>query len=282
MKLSSDLGFMYLAEQVAPQDNTPKNVEVYDKHGIFYVEFDSCLQTFLDLNRNSRMYNGRNVMDNINTERIQALLSDNAWFGEQNHPTPEFKTLDLHPDRIQDIKMDNTSHKIMNPKLDGDMLTARIQTDAGCAAGINMARKIIQGLIPGFSCRAIARVENVNGKPMVSIRKLITYDWVLYPSHKRAHQIGASKYVCKHVPEIVTESTARDVAIPLKELLEHAGTKNVNTQVIMESFNLDLGSCVGFSKGANHIIMKDDTNTIYCNMDPKLKREVNSYLRNLI
>lgn len=279
--LNSDLGFMYLAEQVSPEDNKPKNIEVYDKHGIFYVEFDACLHTFLELNRNSRMYSARNIWDMIMSERIQSYLADNGWFGEQNHPTPEYRNMPLHPERIQDIKMDNTSHKIIDPKINGDMLVARIQTDSGCAAGINMAKKIIQGLHPGFSARAIAKVELVNGRPMVVVRKLITYDWVFYPSHKRAHQIGETKFVEKNVPNIITESTHRDVAVPIGELLNYAGTKNINTQVIMESFNLSLDDCVGFSKGAEHIILKDNDNTIYCNMDLKLKKEVNSYLAGL-
>lgn len=280
IEMNSDLGFMYIAEQVAPEDNTPKNVEIHDKNGIFYVEFDSVLHTFLDMNRNARMYDGKNIMENIRSEKIQSYLADNAWFGEQNHPLPTYKNMELHVERINDIKMDNTSHKIMNPVLRGDMLQARIQTDAGCAAGINMAKKIIQGMTPSFSCRAIARVENINGRPIVNVKRLITYDWVLYPSHKRAKQITSPKFINKQVDTVVTESVG-DVAIPLKELLEYAGRKNVNTQVIMESFDISMDSCVGFSKGAEHIIMKDNTNTIYCNLDPKIKKEVGSYLSKL-
>ena len=65
MALSPDLGFMYLAEKVSPEDNIVKNIEVYDKHGIFYVEFDSILQTFLEMNRNSRQYLSENLKECI-------------------------------------------------------------------------------------------------------------------------------------------------------------------------------------------------------------------------
>lgn len=278
---NQSLGFMYIAEQVSPLDNKPSNMTIHDEHGAFYVEFDTILQTFMDINRNRRRYISENVQRCINTdERIQSYLADNGWYGEQDHPAAEFQDKKLTPERIQNIKMDNTSHKILNPTFTGDVLKARIQTDSGCAAGINMTKKIIQGLIPGFSCRAFASINLKDNIPTVDVKRVITYDWVLYPSHKRAHSISPNKYVNKTV-NVINESVSEDVCVPLKEILEYAGEKNVTSQIIMESFELNNDSLVGFSKDANHIIVKDKDNMIYCNMDLKLKREVSSYLSNL-
>lgn len=277
-----DLGFMYIAEQVSPDAYDVKNMRVHDKHGIFYVEFDAILHTFMELNRNNRQYIKSNIQECIEKDpKIQAQLKDNGWFGEQDHPTAFYKNAPLTPERMKLIHMSNTSHKIMNPTFQNDYLKATIQTDAGTAAGQNMAKKIIQGLTPGFSCRAMAKLHNVNGVPTVIVRRVITYDWVLYRSHARAHNITAPEYKEK-LTSYTTESTSDDIVIPLKELLVYAGKKNPSTQIIMESFELDDDCIKGFSKGCNHIILEDGGNTIYTNIDPAVKKTVNGYLSSMM
>lgn len=284
--LDNDMGFVFIEEMTSPDENIVKNFDVTDKNGIFFVDFETCLHSFDVMNRNSRMYRAKNIQDCLNTERIQSYLAHGGWFGEMNHPTPEYKDRPLSPERIQDIKMDNTSHKMLNPHITGNMLVSRVQSDSGTSAGMNLARKMVQGFIPGFSCRAIATMMLENGKPVVIVRKIITYDWVLYQSHREAEQITSTptKFVSKFancvqdVKERV-ENTAKDVMIPLKEILESVGRTDVNAQLIMESFDLSTDSLVGFSAGNRHLIMKDVNNMIYCNIDHDSRKKVNDYLR---
>ena len=280
--LSPDLGFMYMSEQVNPESYDIKNMNVIDKHNLFYLEFDAILQTFSVLNRNKRQYLARNIDEQLRTDpKLLALLADNSWFGEMGHPTQDYKQLELTPERIMKIDQNNTSHKVMNPEVVGDILKAKIQTDSSTNAGMNMAKKILQGMIPGFSCRALAKLTTINGIATVIIRKLICYDWVFYQSHKEARNTSDIQAISKNITanQVITEST--DTCIPLKEILEYAGRKNVNTQVVMESFELTNDDLFGFSKDAKHILIKDNDNTIYCNMDPKLSKEVRSYLSKL-
>ena len=278
-----ELGFMYLAEQTTPDDNVVKNLEVHNKDGIFYVDFESAIHSFDVINRNSRMYRAKNVMDNLQTERIQHYLSHGGWYGEQNHPISKYKDKPLSPDRIQDIDMDNTSHRMLNPHLEGNLLVSRIQSDAGTKAGMNLAKKMVQGFIPGFSCRAIAMMGLENGKPVVNVRKIITYDWVLYQSHREAEQLRNvdTKFVHKSAPtmSIVSECTGEDVMIPLTEIFESIGQTDANAQMIMESFDLNISDMVGFSKNQKHVIIKDNDNMIYCDIDPTTRKRVHDFLR---
>ena len=287
MKRNSDLGFLYIAEQTSPEQNEVKNFDVTNKDGVFFVDFESCIHSFDVMNRNIRMYDGDNVVECLNTERMNHYFSHGGLFGEQNHPIPIYKDRPLSPERIQDIDMSNTSHKIFRPRRQGNLLIARIQSDAGTAAGMNLAKKMVQGFIPGFSCRAIASMSMKNGKPVVDVRKIITYDWVFFQSHREAEQIQSvpNKFVHKvanAVNEYVTEETgSEDVSVPVSQILEYAGYKDVNAQVVMEAFELDKTSLVGFSKDNKQIIMKDSDNTIYCNMLPETRNKVNDYLRSL-
>ena len=290
MNISPDLGLIYIAEQTSPDQNIVKNLDVVDKNGVFFVDFESCIHSFDVMNRNIRMYNGDNVMECFNTERMNHYFDHGGLFGEMNHPIPKYKDRPLSPERIQDIDMGNTSHKIFRPRREGNLLVARIQSDAGTDAGMNLAKKMVQGFIPGFSCRAIASMTMKNGKPVVDVRKIITYDWVLFQSHREAEQIRSvpNKFVNKTVTTVnesvsddVNVTGSDDVAVAVSEILEYAGYKDVNAQVIMEAFELDKTSLVGFSRDKKHIIMKDSDNTIYCNMLPETRNKVNDYLRSL-
>lgn len=273
------MGFMYIKEDVSPIDNKPTNLQVIDKPSLFYVQFDATMQSFGVMNRNNRMYEIDNVWNCIvNDPKIQDLLKNSGWFGEMDHPNAEKKGEELSAERILNPAMGNTSHKIMNPTRSGNLINATIQTDAGTSAGINMAKKILQGMTPRFSARAVAELVNKNGVPVVNMKKLITYDWVLYPSHVEAHALTKPKVVNTVCESAQDDGVTYTMILPLKEILEYAGKKCVNSRVIMESFELDADSLVGFDRNCEHIIMKDNDNLIFSKMDSKVRKEVNGYL----
>ncbi len=281
---NDNMGYMYIAEESSVYGGSPvKNIDVINKNGVFFVTFDSVLHTFDEINRNQRQYKADNIRECLLTEKIQSLLADNAFYGERDHPTQETENGKLTPERIQAIWMPNRSHIIKRPKIIGDELQAHIETCAGTDVGVGFAKDIIQGLKPAFSCRAIASMKLINGKPTVIVRRLITYDWVLYPSHKRAHMISSPKGVMKSI-KAFTESAmdtvkdvVGDVLIPLQEILESVGKTDVNTQMIMESFELTPESLCGFDETHTHAIIKDNDNTIYAKISPQTKRRVDDF-----
>lgn len=284
MKPMENMGVMYIAEQTSPDDNKIENLKVVDKGGVFFVSFDSCLHSFDVINRNNRQYQMENVKECFGTERIQSMLADNAFYGEMDHPLQEFKNQELTPERVQTIKMDRRSHKIMRPVFQNNLLTAHIETASGTEAGRGFASEIVQGLHPAFSCRAIAGLKLINNKPTVIVRKVITYDWVLYPSHKEAHAVSTPVGMTKSI-QTVTESVkdtiasfcSKDVFLPLKEILHSVGNKDVNTQMIMESFDLSLDDMIGFTEDKKQAIVQDGRNRMYVNLSKETVDSVNDF-----
>ena len=65
--------------------------------------------------------------------------------------------------------------------------------------------------------------------------------------------------------------------IPLKEILESVGHSDVNTQLIMESFDLTEENLYGFTEDHRKVIIKDDDNMIYANISPKTKKRVDDF-----
>ena len=288
MTLDKDVGVMYLAEETSPEQNTVKDHKVHNDGDVFYVDFESCIHSFGVMNRNSRMYEAANIEECLKTERIQHYLSHGGWFGEMNHPTPKYKDQPLAPERIRDIDMENTSPKMLNPHMERNLLVSRIQSDAGTAARMNLAKKMVQGFVPGFSCRAIATMTIKNSKPVVNVRQIITYDWVLFQSHREAEQIRSveNKFITKSPDgnkvltnnHFVNESS--DIAIPMKDLIGRISNSDPNAQVILEGFDLDIDSVMGFTPNRKNMIIRDqDSNTIYCGINQKSKRIVDDFFR---
>lgn len=274
---------VYISEQTSPKESELKNLNVVDKNGVFFVEFDSILHSFDVINRNHRCYQMANLEECLKTERILALLADNAWYGEMDHPLQITENGKLTPQRLQTIWMPNRSHKIMKPTFKSNLLYAHIQTASGTEAGAGFAKEIIQGLIPAFSCRAIAVLKYINGKPTVVVRKVITYDWVLYPSHKEAHATSPATGVLKAI-ETITESVtdrvkafSEDIILPLKEILENVGEKDPSVNLIMESFDLSNDDIVGFDAKRQRAIITDGNNKMFVKMSPETVSEVQDF-----
>lgn len=275
------IGYMYVAESFS-SDNAIKNIDSKHSNDLFYVTFDTNLQDFDVENRNRRYYDASNIMDCIRSEKIQSLLRTGGWFGEYDHPCSEYADQKLSPERIQNVPPEKRAFKIMNPKLVGNVLTAKIQSAQG-PVGEGFGKEVLAGWIPQFSVRAIAHMVMRNGKPYVIVKRLITYDAPWYPSHAIAHATSSPVVTTKSFTESVhdkidnVKEKINGVMIPLKEILEEVGKTDVNAGMIMEAFDLGVDSLVGFDSSKRHVMIKDENNVIYANINPNTVKKVNDF-----
>lgn len=273
------MGLMYINESLSPNDmSSIKNLDASNKMNLFIVTFDANLQDFDVMNRNRRYYDGKNIWDCIMSEKIQSLLRTGGWFGEWEHPSPERENEKLSSERIQKVPPEKRAFKIMNPRLNGNVLQAKIQSAQG-EIGEGFGKEVLAGWVPQFSLRAIAHMVNRQGKPYVMVNRVITYDAPWYPSHSIAHATSEPKLTIKTVTtESMTDtSISNNVAIPLKEILEDVGRKDVNVNMIMEEFDLGMDSLIGFDSGRNHVIIRGDDNMIYANINPDTVKRVKDF-----
>ena len=286
--LDDDLGFMFVSEQTSPEDNYIKNLDQKQAGGLFYYEFDSVLQSFDVINRNNRMYYGPNVWSCITeSPKIQDALKNDRWFGEADHPLQCFINQPLTPERLQNVPPQLSSHKIRNPRIEGNLLIGHIVTDAGTENGRNFAIKIAQGMTPSFSARSIAKLGKIGSKPYVLMRKLICYDWVLYQSHKEASMIGSA--ALHNVFESVDDTVKKEpevreiISIPILELMKEAVKKSDNVNIVNESFGLDEEFIpVGFTKDNCKVILESGSNIAFINIEPEVRSKVQSYIRHML
>lgn len=254
--------YCYIQEETSCANDYNGNFgyKIHDRGNRFYLTFDAILQSFGVLNRNKRMYEATNIMNQIETsDYIQSMLKQNQWQGEIDHPAPIYNGDELTITRMAGADMKYTSHYIRTPTLNGNLLNAHIQTDSGTKHGMNMAIKIVDGkIIPGFSARVFGSLKNKGGQPVVYVNKLITYDWVAHPSHKEA--LGK---ITQPLTEAVNAlgKWAGAKIIFLKELAQIAANSSKETEWLCESFGLNIDDVIGVTSDGNSVVIQENTNT---------------------
>lgn len=252
--------YCYIQEQTSFQNdyNTPFGYKVHDRGSRFFITFDAVLQSFGVKNRNRRYYEAANVMNCINTDvQIQDALRHNSWLGEIDHPSTPYQGKELSLNRIGNPNPQLSSHYIRRPRLNGNLLEATIQTDSGTKHGMNMAIKIVDGkIIPCFSARILGRLQNKNGQPTVYVNKLITYDWVLFPSHQEA--------VAK-INQPIVESTNElqkyiGRVVYFTDLARMAANNSKEVEFLCESFDLTIDDVIGVTENGSSVVVKEDNN----------------------
>lgn len=142
--------------------------------------------TFQDLgveNRNRRIYDKKDMEPEIYGARIKELLKAKSLKCEFGHPLSN----DLVRQQTIDPKL--TCARINDIWIKGNLVQGRFQ-GTNNAYGEEFDMNLRDGELPAFSLRALGSIQNIGGKAHVKNLKVITYDVVIYPSHKVAYTSG--------------------------------------------------------------------------------------------
>lgn len=163
---------------------TPKREDVSqigDVNGRAKIE--TILQDGNVLNRNQRFYDTKDLEAEIKAPRTQELISTGNMFGEAGHP------MSKDVSRQQVIDPRNLSHLITKLWVSGNDIKAHVVGSA-TRVGEDFNNLVMSGTLPSFSLRALGVIKNTSRGAEVKNLKIITWDWVVYPSHKRAYMQG--------------------------------------------------------------------------------------------
>lgn len=251
----------YISEQTSfVEDYKDFGYKVHDKGNRFYLTFKGTLQSFGVENRNRRSYDASNIMNCINNDEfIQSMLRQQSWVGEIDHPTAVHAGDELSQERISKPDFKYSSHFIRKPWLEGNLLKAPIQTDSSNEYGMNMAIKIVDGkIVPAFSARSFGELLKKMGNPVVHVRRLITYDWVPFPSHPEA-LADIKPGVLEESVNIFEQQTGGKI-IRFAELAKMAANDSKETEWLCESFGLSIDSIIGLNDKGDSIIINENKN----------------------
>lgn len=156
---------------------------------------EGCLQDVNVKNRNGRYYADNELFPELKSSRTIELTETGNLFGEAGHP------IDPNIARQQTIDPKLIAPKYLKIWTEGNKVMARFK-GAQTPYGQSFNDIILDETRVSFSLRALGSVENTQKGAEVKNLKIITWDWVIYPSHKSA-------YMDKIISEssILTEST---------------------------------------------------------------------------
>lgn len=254
----------------------PKNIEVIDKNGLFYLRFDTVLQSFNCLNRNRRNYSDVAMMEGLRADHIQELIRNKTWMGEAGHPMEE----DVK--RILTIDPKLTSHKIVDFRQEGkNILKGTIETLDDGKYGTQMTKNILQGMEPAFSLRALAKLtKKADGTSLVQSRPhIVTYDWVILPSHKEAYR-DTSKPINKIIKSVHDAgNTIQESCTSILEssMLDFIAEESANIKLISDIYEVSLEN-MSIASNGQFAILRENGRSYHVKIEDKIKHDVSKYM----
>lgn len=189
-------------------------------------------------NRNERIYSKADLSPEINGPRMTELINAGQFYGECGHPLTE--------DLVRQQTIDPKLKCVLFEKvwIEGNLIKANF-LGANNTYGADFDADLRDGRKPAFSLRALGYIENDQGKAYVKGIKVVTWDHVIYPSHKVAYTsnvltesaIGKNNsnefVVPVNDPGTIITITDHDVATAINKMQR----ESANLTQIVESFN---------------------------------------------
>ena len=246
--------------------------------GMTYARFPARLQSFNVGNRNGREYEGKCMMQGLNTDYIREMIERGTWCCELGHP----------------ITKDTARIVTIDPKLICARITSLDVNYSGANGwvetllnghGQDVTRMMMQGFSPAFSLRALANITRTNGRQIVKNGiRVVNYDLVILPSHKDAYIDTSVSPEFKSVKESIlaegndlTLESSLCTPVLESQMLSVLESESVNLketinqqEIIVESMSL--------SKDMRHVILQECGRTFIVKIEDKIANDIVNYM----
>ena len=256
-------------------DNSIKsvdNLKVFNENHLFYIRFDTTLQSLDVFNRNNRYYSADAIVKSLSTPEIDELIANNKFKGEAGHP------IDGTINRIATVDPKYTCHRITKWWRDGNLIRGTVETLDDGMYGTKLTKSILQNENPSFSYRGLAMLQKKGNKSYVyKPPRAIAYDEVNLPSHREAYADQKKTKIAQSYDgqvNILESSTPhRDLsrAVTEQEIVELVTKKSDTLQIVCESFDID-PSIVKVS--GNKMVLKQGDEKYVITMENSLCKDI--------
>lgn len=289
-KLENALGYIILEDYDENVDHSIKNLQVVKEPDLYYLVFDTILQSTDCINRNKRFYKKNYLINSLKNSMYAKQINlgpTGSWYGELDHPDSE----DIR--RISVIRESESSHKIIKWWDEGNLIMGTIMTLDDGKNGTQFRNHILQGGSPAFSLRALSGVHYKGNIAYVDSNiTVITYDAVPVPSHEEAR--GIENTIKKYCNNKLIESTSlygnnkKKSIIPIAEsdIKNLILSKSNSAKIICESFDINPDEIL-LSINNNDPILKESVSiktkkdTFVVPVEHKIAQEILNFYQNL-
>ena len=250
------------------------------------VTAEVILQDMNVLNRNKRFYSSKEMNPALKNDRLVELLQFGQLFGEEGHPQSK------EISRQQIIEPTLRSHKITKLWTSGNDILAHVKGSNTCH-GEAFNQDLLDGDKPSFSLRALGTVNQTSRGAEVENITIITWDHVIYPSHKRAYTqriIGVSEGASltggtnEGGNKVLLQENDGGLLIPItnSQVLDYIKEKSSNYHTIKESIDLLYESTQLINEGKQIQLTSKEGDVYVVNLEQHLQDKMYGYSSKII
>jgi len=279
--MKKDNVFAYVLMEEMSEPVQIRNVKECSKNGLLYLIFDTILQSFEVKNRNKRTYIGDAVMESLAAPHVQELIKKGSFVSEYGHPLVKDMS------RVTQIDPARVCGRVNSYYRTGNLLKGEFETFDDGGLGTMLTRRILQGLEPAHSLRAVAKLsKDRNGNDIMNSRAhIIAYDTVILPSHVEAYRDESKDIRVVNQPIVATESAEfgshEEYAFVVNEsmLTDFVMEESKNVKLIKNICEV-IPETIKLTPDLKHIILKEGTETYYVDTEDKIKHDIRNFLSN--
>jgi len=237
-------------------------------------------------NRNGRIYESKDLKPEVDGDRIQKeLIPTGNMVGEWGHPTNQ----ELNRQSVIDPKC--TCVRFTKIWMEGKDVHANFK-GTNTEYGKAFSQDLLEGVKPSFSLRALGSVDRGgNGKCYVRNLRIITWDSVIFPSHKRAYTTGfvvptnESASLVRSTADIqksVTNSQTvleNGLIIPIvnQQVVDYIKEESANVQSILKTFDTLYESAIIVNCGKQVQLTLAGGERVLVNLEQYITNEIRDY-----
>jgi len=246
------------------------------------VMVEVVLQEAETPNRNGRIYARDALFNALNGPMIQEKLAKKTFYGEAGHPLSDDVKRQAY------IDQSNISHIITKFNFDKNLIRGIVET-ANTRAGSDMKGLIRQGSQVAFSMRGLGNVIKEEGsyKRVCDPLMIISYDWVVFPSHPNAYmqkKLTESTAYYEREVESLNENANPIITFDMRQLLQYVTETSQQVKTLSENFEMEIKkdmSNVSLDQKNKMLSIKEGNDVLKVFLENSIKNELDSYFKNL-
>lgn len=271
-----------------------ESVDIREDRNSNRVTGIGVLQTGNEKNRNGRIYRTADLIREVNAPRQQELLAAGQLCGEAGHPIgADARSLV----RQQTIDPTKICVRYLKLWMEGDNVMSTFQ-GTNNALGEAFDKDLRQGVLPAFSLRALGTISSTPQGAVVENLKMITYDYVIYPSHPHAYTRGVlnesassiaipkSNFAMSNAMDgsksFIKEFSNQDVVNAISTIKESAISyvkdKSSNFKMLQECYDMTKYDTVDIINPHKLALTEAGKNTIVMSIEDYIANEIQNYI----
>ena len=271
-----------------------ESVDIREDRNSNRVTGIGALQTGNEKNRNGRIYRTEDLVREINAPRQKELLAAKQLCGEAGHPIGADASSLVRQQTIDPTKICVRYLKLW---MEGDNVMATFQ-GTNNALGEAFDKDLRQGVFPAFSLRALGTISSTPQGAVVENLKMITYDYVIYPSHPHAYTRGVlnesassiaipkSNFAMSNAMDgsksFIKEFSNQDVINAISTMRESAISyvkdKSSNFKMLQECYDMTKYDTVDIINPHKLALTEAGKNTIVMSIEDYIANEIQNYI----